>query len=119
MWLGNIWSDGEQLVFNAKETGDKITLRLPVKEVGSYNLQGLFAHWKGYATFDVEVDGKKIAGSVDGYLDSLLPQVKEASFGPVTLTAGDHHVTFIVTGKAEQSTGYSIGIDRLQWKKTQ
>lgn len=118
MWLGNIWSDGEQLVFNAKEVGDEMTLRLPVKEAGEYELLGYFAHWKAYAVFEVAIDGNKVGGSHDGFIDSMLPQVKEASFGPVTLTVGDHQVTFKIVGKTDGSTGFCIGIDRLQWRKT-
>ncbi len=120
LWLGDIWSDGEALAFNGKEIGARITINLPVTEAGEYVLEGLFVKWKEYGVFEVEVNGKKIEGSFDGYLKSLLPQVSSSTFGPVKLEPGSNSVSFIVTeSKSPEQLKYKIGLDRLEWKKKQ
>jgi hypothetical protein len=82
-----------------------------VPGAGTFELVLYYTTAPDFGRFTVYIDGSK-PKQQDGYG----PQValRQVVLGRYTLAAGRHELAFEVTGKSGQSTGYIVGIDRLQ-----
>jgi hypothetical protein len=114
LWIGDLWSDGRTLVFNAKEVGARLTLPLEIPQGGTYQLEGVFVRWKNHGIFGVELDGNRVGGTFDGHQETLLPVTAEGSFGPVALGAGKHILSLVALAKAAGAGAFNIGVDRFR-----
>ena len=63
-----------------------------------------------YGICTVEVDGRPVGG-FNAYAPAVGSPPAASAVGTVTLEAGTHTLTFLVTGKDPRSTGYLAGID--------
>jgi hypothetical protein len=66
-----------------------------------------------YGICTVEVDGRAVGG-FNGYAPALASPQAALAVGTVTLAAGTHTLTFVVTGKDPRSAGYLAGIDFVE-----
>jgi hypothetical protein len=112
--FGSKWGGDAQLFWRppapaASKPQLRTVLRVPA--AGTYELVLFYTTAPDFGQFTVYIDGSK-PKLQDGYG----PQValRQAVLGRYTLAAGRHELAFEVTGKSGQSTGYIVGIDRLQ-----
>lgn len=113
-WSGE-WSKAGQLWWQGAGVGDVLTLSLPVKAAGDYELVGHFTRAGDYGTIQVAVNGKKAGPEVDLYSPTVSPS-GPVSLGAVTLPAGNVPVTITITGKDPSSRGYLVGLDAFVLK---
>src|SRR5690606_14555150 len=99
------------------KAGDFATLELSVPEEGEYELSVIFTKAKDYGIVQLSIDGKEVGEPFDGYSSSVATS-DPVNMGTLELTAGEHTITFTITGKSESSTGYLAGIDVLRLHKS-
>ena len=106
------WSGNAQLWWSDAKPGDALEITLPVSAAGTYRIGAGFTKAPDYGIFDVSLDGKKIAGPLDFYNDGVAHGGTIALGGPVTLTAGEHRLAFVVTGaNPKAAKNYMLGLD--------
>lgn len=113
-WQGE-WSAAGQLWWRDAGVGDVLTLNLPVKTAGTYDLIGHFTKAGDYGTIQVAVNGQKVGPEVNLYSATVAPS-GPVPLGRVTLPAGNVPVTITITGKDAKSNGYLVGVDAFVLK---
>jgi hypothetical protein len=107
------WQDGDQLWWTGGKPGDKLTIALPVKAAGKFNVNLQLTKAKDYAIVQFYLDGKKVGQPVDLYNS---PDVVAAavSLGAHELTAGEHKLTVEIVGANDAAIkSYMFGIDTI------
>jgi hypothetical protein len=107
------WSGGAQLFFMPKEQNSSVTLKLPVKKAGSYDLQVYFTKSWDYGVYQVYLDGNPINKRFDLYSPDVI-QAPVVNLGRYQLSAGDHLLKFQCTGQNPVSQGYYLGVDFIE-----
>lgn len=112
--FGSGWGDNAQLFWRPQTTaGSKphLLTEFALPAAGTYDLMLYYTTAPDFGQFTVFVDGRQSA-ELNGYG----PQVAlgQSAIGRFRLAAGRHELAFEVTGKNERSTGYIVGVDRLQ-----
>lgn len=109
--FGSGWSGGAQLFWTPKEPGALLRLELDVDRAGLYEIVLSHTTAPDYGLVAVRIDETEASG-FDGYAPGVARAVLE--LGTRRLEAGTHTMTFIVTGSAEPSSGYFVGLDRIE-----
>ncbi|WP_395737385.1 PVC-type heme-binding CxxCH protein [Prosthecobacter sp.] len=116
--FGGDWSGASQLWWTGAKPGQKLTLALPVKEKGKYQLKAALTLAKDYGIIDVSLDDKSVATAWDGYNGPKVIHSDELDWGTHELSAGEHQLTFTLTGKhAEAVPGFMVGLDYVRLEK--
>lgn len=104
-----IWSNGAQLFWIADKVGDEAEIALQLPYDGEFGVS--FAHTTAgdYCDFDIYLDDVKLA-SVNSYGTI---GVQSVEYGRLTLTAGEHILRLVITGKPAESPAFGVGIDHL------
>jgi hypothetical protein len=87
-----------------------VSVQVQVPVGGTYQLLVEPSVGTRYGICTVEVDGRPVGG-FNGYAPAVASPQAALAVGTVTLGAGAHSLTFLVTGKDPRSTGYLAGID--------
>jgi hypothetical protein len=108
------WSNDSQLWWTGGKPGDTLDLALPVKTAGTYKLTVQLTKARDYGIVQVLLDGKPLGEPIDLYdpkVTLAAPFVSE----PVALSAGDHKLTFQITGANEHAVkSHMVGIDYVK-----
>jgi len=94
-----------------QDVGTRLTLQFEVPASGTYNATTRLVRGATGATVQAQVDGRPLGSPIDtyaaeaGYVETLL--------GRIELARGTHTFTLVVTGKAEASGGFGVGLDYL------
>ncbi|MHB1082520.1 MAG: PVC-type heme-binding CxxCH protein [Prosthecobacter sp.] len=116
--FGGEWSGASQLWWTGAKPGQKLTLALPVAEKGKYQLRAALTLAKDYGIIDVSLDDKPVATAWDGYNGPKVIHSDELDWGTHELSAGEHQLTFTITGKnADAVPGYMVGLDYVKLEK--
>jgi hypothetical protein len=107
---GPLWSGGSQLLLQPSAAGQEVSVQVQVPVGGTYQLLVDPSVGPRYGICTVEVDGRPVGG-FNGYAPAVASPQAALAVGTVTLGAGAHSLTFLVTGKDPRSTGYLAGID--------
>ena len=78
---------------------------------GTYDLMLYYTTAPDFGQFTVYIDGTN-STKHDGYGSQV--GLRQALLGRYQLASGRHELAFEVTGKNQQSTGYIVGVDRMQ-----
>jgi hypothetical protein len=115
--FGPGWSGG-QLFWRAPAPADTPirnwpNLRLPfaVPSTGSYDIILHHTAAPDFARFRVFLDGQALA-DVDGYAATVSPRTQ--ALGRRAVPQGSHELAITVIGRAAASTGFAVGLDRLE-----
>jgi hypothetical protein len=109
------WSEGAHLFFTPKEKGSFVTVEVPPTEKdGVYNLDVYYTTAPDYAIVELALDGQKTGAPTDCYATSVKPPIR-VTYGPLSLKAGPHRLTFTALDKNPDSRGYYMGIDCLKF----
>jgi putative membrane-bound dehydrogenase-like protein len=116
--FGGDWSGASQLWWTGAKPGQKLTLALPVQEKGKYTLKAALTLARDYGIIDVSLDDKPVATAWDGYNGPKVIHSDELDWGTHELSAGEHQLTFTITGKhADAAPGYMVGLDYVRLEK--
>ena len=110
---GALWSGGGQLLIQPTAPGQQVSLQLQVPTAGNYQLQVDPSFGPRNGSWTVLVDGRPL-GTCNAYAATPASPSMPTAMGQVSLAAGTHSLTFVVTGKDPRSTGYQAGIDYIQ-----
>ncbi len=109
------WSGAAHLFFTPKKEGSFVTVETPALEKdGDYVLDVYYTFSWDYAIIQLSVDGRKVGEAKDTYAPAVMPPVK-VTYGPLTLRAGPHKLTFTALDKNPASKGYYMGIDCIKF----
>jgi hypothetical protein len=116
--FGAGWSGNAQLFWGAPPPVDQpirnwphLDLSFPVGPDGRYEVVLHHTAAPDFATFRVFLDGQPVA-DIDGYAPGVSARAR--SLGERSLTPGRHALVITVFGKAAGSTGYAVGLDRIE-----
>ncbi|MDQ3813061.1 MAG: DUF2961 domain-containing protein [Armatimonadota bacterium] len=113
------WSGPAQLWWTGAKPGDKLTLALPVKDAGKYEVKAQFTKAKDYGIVQLYLDDQKLGEPVDFYNDQVIA-TGLLSLGTRDLTAGEHKFTMEIVGANEKAApGYMVGLDFVKLELVQ
>jgi len=73
---------------------------------------------RDYGIFSITLDGRPVASTFDGYNADRVIHTDEQDWGTHQLSAGDHQLTFTITGmNAAAVPGYMLGLDYVRLEK--
>jgi hypothetical protein len=114
-WGRTLWSQGKQLLGNAKK-GGIVELGFRVDKPGAYRVRVLATAAPDYGKIHITLDSKAIPGEFDLYSGRVCP-AGSLELGTHSLVAGAHRIRFAVTGKETASAGYSFGVNAVDLLK--
>lgn len=113
--FGNKWSNGKQLWWAGAKPGGTLTLALPVTTKGKYKLTAALTKARDYGIIDVALDGKPVATGWDGFNFPTVLHSDELDWGTHDLEAGEHKLTFTITGANPQAVkSHMVGLDYVK-----
>jgi len=110
--FGNAWSGNAQLFWGARQPGAELRLYPDLPAAGSFEVKLFLTVAPDFGTAEIELGGHGIR--FDGYHDSV--SLREATLGNLNLAAGPQDLRLRIVGKFESSTGYLMGIDRIEFR---
>lgn len=110
--FGRGWSGNAHLSWVPPASGHQLTLLWPVEQAGVYDLFLTYTRAANHADFIVFVGGKRIGEAQAGYAERAVTSGRVA-LGRVRLNAGVNAIVITGTGKDRRSSGFVVGIDRL------
>ncbi len=111
--FGNGWSGGEQLFWTGGTVGAVLDLLIDVPQPGQYTIELHMTRAPDYAQLQIQVDGQSASQGFDGKAGGVFA-TGAIQIGTFALAAGQHKVSFMITGKHPTSTGFLAGIDKLR-----
>ncbi len=109
------WSGDSQLWWTGAKPGDKLVTELPVEKAGQFDLLVVLTKARDYGIVQIWLDDKKLGMPVDLYNNPEVITTGLLNLGPQELTAGNHKLTFELTGaNAAAAKQYMVGIDAVQ-----
>ena len=111
-WARLDWSGGGQLLFPATEAGDAFAVDVPAR---ARALPVLGPRSRGAGGGDLRAvtpEGKPRGRRLSTYAEK--PGVVTRTLGWLQATAGANRIRFVVAGKADQASGYRVGIDWIR-----
>ncbi len=112
--FGRSWSNASQLFWKPRGANSTLRLSVNVPAAGNYSLFGWFTKAPDYGIFQVGANGRQ-AGQFDGFNFRGVVHSGQVSLGQVPLVVGMNQIVLVITGKHPRSTGFMVGIDRLQF----
>ena len=111
---GEDWSGEAHGWWTGAKPGDKLTLAVPVKDAGKYDVIMRLTEAVDYGIVQVSFDGQKIGQPIDLYSPNVLGMA-ETSLGIHDLTAGEHRLAFEIIGANEKAAkSYLMGLDYVK-----
>ena len=108
------WSGTDHLWWTGGKPGDRLTLELPVKTTGRYELLTVMTKARDYGIVQWSLDGKKIGPPHDLYNSPDVVTTGVVSLGTLDLKAGKHRLTIEIVGAHPQAIkAYMFGLDYL------
>jgi len=112
-FAGSSWSGGQQLFWSGGSVGAVLDLLVDVTVPSKYIVELYMTRAPDYGQLYIEVDGKPAPVGFDGMSPGVV-QKGPTQVGSFAMQAGQHRISFMISGKNAQSTGYYAGIDRLR-----
>ncbi len=111
------WSNEAQLWWTGAKPGDVLTMEMPVRKDGTYELEMAFTKAVDYGIVQLSLDGRKLGGPIDFYNNGIV-HTGPVSFGTFDLKAGVHTLTAEITGANEKAVkSFMFGMDYARFKK--
>jgi putative membrane-bound dehydrogenase-like protein len=119
-FLASRWSGNDHLWWADAKTGDTLTLALPIKEKGNYQLTFVCTKAHDYGRFEIRLDGKVISGDagLDLYNPKEVVTSGELDFGRHELDAGEHKLEVRILPMNPAATPRNMfGLDFIKVEK--
>jgi len=109
--FGSAWSGNAQLFWGARQPGAELRLHPDLPAAGLYEVKLFLTVAPDFGTAEIELGDHVL--NFDGYHGSV--SLREETLGQLDLPAGPQDLTVRIAGKFESSTGYLMGIDRIEF----
>jgi hypothetical protein len=116
--FGQGWSRNAQLLWVEGTAGAVLDLTIEIASAGKYAVDLYLTRAPDYATAEGEVAGEAAAGGFVGFSPHVAPP-GPYTLGTFVLAPGPRKVSLKITGRAPQSTGYLVGIDRVVLRRVE
>jgi hypothetical protein len=103
-------TDGKELWFTPGDALAWVEIPFTVAKDQTSELWVALLHSWDYGSYRALLDGNEVA-QVNLFSPDI--QAKTHKLGTQTLSAGEHTLRFVCTGKADKSKGYDLGFDKL------
>ena len=110
----NQWNNGGHMWWKPA-VGDEANFTLTMPAAGRYSLLVSYTAAGDFGTYDLYLDGEKVGQTIDAYGSGVT--LRKVTFDGIELSAGEHTLTLVSTGKNEASSGTIIGIDFLSFTR--
>lgn len=110
-----LWSEGMQIYWREIEKNNKADFEFGCVFPGQYDFAGIFTIAPDYGTFNIYINGQKVASNLNLYHPKV--DVKEISLGKVNLKSGKNTFTVELTAYPDGFSKSCFGIDKLIFKK--
>ena len=108
---GGKWSENAHLWWTGAKPGDKLTLAVPVKADGKYEVKVQLTKAIDYGIVQLSLDGKKLDKPIDLFNDGVIP-TGPLSLGTHELTKGIAKLGVEITGaNPKAKKAYMFGLD--------
>ena len=116
IYAGGKWSGLSHLWWTGAKPGDKLTLAVPVKQAGKYDVQAVLTKARDYGVVQLWLDGQKAGEPIDLY-DPEVVNTPPISLGTHELSEGAHKLTVEITGANPKALkAYMSGLDYVLLK---
>ncbi len=95
------------------EAAPSLTVPIEVLHADIYRISVVLTRGPAYGQVKLRANGTVVGTPYDCYAAELTAGTL-VSFGSTPLNAGTNHIEFGIVGKADEATGYKIGIDSYQ-----
>ncbi|HET9898143.1 MAG TPA: LamG-like jellyroll fold domain-containing protein [Streptosporangiaceae bacterium] len=118
------WRGGSQLIFNGTALSQTFTVAISVPDAGVWQLGADLTKASDYGKARIDLDHAtsdvNLGGTATVPWDGYSPIVRNSylDLGTPFLTAGNHTLTFTMTGQNASSTGFKAGINYLTLSPT-
>ena len=108
------WSNNDHMWWTEGKPGDTLTLELPVKETGTYDMEIVLTRAVDYGMFQLMLDGKEIGSPIDLYNKQVITTgVLTIPIG--TIKTGKHELTAKIIGANPKAIKrYMFGLDYIR-----
>lgn len=114
---GGSWSDQSQLWWTKAKPGNRLTVAVPVKEDGRYQITAQLTKARDYGIVQLSLDGQKLGEPVDFYNPTVVPS-GPLKLGNLELKKGDHRLTLEIVGANEKAVkAYMAGLDYVKLER--
>jgi hypothetical protein len=111
------WSNQSHLWWTQGKPGDRLTLAVPVKEDGTYQLTAQLTKAVDYGIVQLSFDGRKLGAPIDFYNLGVIP-TGPLDFGAHELKKGEHRLTLETIGANEKAVkAYMAGLDYVKLER--
>ena len=109
--FGSAWSGDAQLFWGGGQTGAQLRLVFTTSATGRYEVVLQITRAPDFAVVQARLDGAPPV-TFDGYAPTVSRH--RVSLGIRELTPGTHELRFAITEKNGQSSGFNVGLDRIE-----
>ena len=111
------WSNKSHLWWTRVNTGDRLTLAVPVEEDGKYKLIVQMTKAVDYGIVQISLDGRKLGKPMDCFNNGVIP-TGPIGLGPLELTKGEHKLMLEIVGANDKAVKpYNAGLDYLKLER--
>jgi hypothetical protein len=111
--FGSDWLGGAQLYWVPSRPGARLTLQVTAPAEGTYTIAGYFTKAPDYGRFQLSINGQKVGEPFNGF-DPWVVHSGKVTLGTASLRAGENEFQFDIVDRDARSSGYMVGIDRLE-----
>ncbi|MCC6729758.1 MAG: DUF2961 domain-containing protein [Chthonomonadales bacterium] len=109
--FGPAWSKDKQVWWTGGRPGDRLTLTLPVRRAGRYDIKLQMTCARDYGIVQWWLDGEKLGDPQDLYSAEVVP-TGELILGTRQLTAGEHRLVAEIVGANPSAVpAHMVGLD--------
>ena len=109
------WSGNDHLWWTGAGPGAKLELELPVAAEGTYNVEVVLGMARDYGIVQLLLDGEPLGEPVDCFNDPDVITTGVLTFGPRTITKGNHKLGFQIVGaNPKAAKAYMVGVDYVR-----
>ncbi len=110
--FGSSWTKKIQILFDKATPESQMRQTINITDDGCYAIGMYFTEDANFGIYNIYVDGVLCVQGYDLYAASLT-YGDYILLGVFELSAGEHELLYVCTGKNESSTGYLVGIDSI------
>jgi putative membrane-bound dehydrogenase-like protein len=109
------WSGNDQLWWTGAKPGDRLSLEVPVKQDGNYDVQIVLTRARDYGIVRLSIDNTVLDPAIDLFNTPDVITTGVLTYSNVALKAGEHRLTLEITGaNPAADKGFMVAVDYVR-----